>query len=97
MLFRSFIDADTDEEEHHHDGVGSGASQRLLGRDSPKQSSRSGLLRGANHLEASQRLVGNSLFPLEGRGGGRKENHVIQDVRLQHGEQNRSGGKNDNN
>ncbi|XP_068170990.1 potassium voltage-gated channel subfamily B member 1-like [Antennarius striatus] len=46
-----FIDADTDEEEHLHDGSGSKASQRLL--------EKSGFHQGSNHTEGKQRQLGN--------------------------------------
>ncbi|KAM9523484.1 potassium voltage-gated channel subfamily B member 1-like [Salvelinus alpinus] len=72
-----FIDADTDEEEHLHDGSGTNPSQRLLGKASPKLSSHSSHHIAANHLEGSQRMLANSVFPLEGRPGGGQENHVL--------------------
>ncbi|XP_064824443.1 potassium voltage-gated channel subfamily B member 1-like [Oncorhynchus masou masou] len=68
-----FIDADTDEEEHLHDGSGTNPSQRLLGKASPKLSSHSSHHIAANHLEGSQRMLANSVFPLEGRPGGTGE------------------------
>ncbi|XP_014022547.1 potassium voltage-gated channel subfamily B member 1 [Salmo salar] len=72
-----FIDADTDEEEHLHDGSGTNPSQRLLGKASPKLSSHSSHHIAANHLEGSQKMLANSVFPLEGRPGGGQENHVF--------------------
>ncbi|XP_055725302.1 potassium voltage-gated channel subfamily B member 1-like [Salvelinus fontinalis] len=72
-----FIDADTDEEEHLHDGSGTNPSQRLLGKASPKLRSHSSHHIAANHLEGSQRMLANSVFPLEGRPGGGQENHVL--------------------
>ncbi|XP_021465670.1 potassium voltage-gated channel subfamily B member 1-like [Oncorhynchus mykiss] len=75
-----FIDADTDEEEHLHDGSGTNPSQRLLGKASPKLSSHSSHHIAANHLEGSQRMLANSVFPLEGRPGGGQENHVLSRV-----------------
>ncbi|XP_072540687.1 potassium voltage-gated channel subfamily B member 1-like [Salminus brasiliensis] len=68
-----YIDADTDEDDHLQDGPGSSPSERLLGNTSPKLSN-SSQQRGTNHLELSQRMLGqNSL----GRSGGGQENHVI--------------------
>ncbi|XP_055770960.1 potassium voltage-gated channel subfamily B member 1-like [Salvelinus fontinalis] len=85
-----FIDADTDEEEHLHDSSGTNASQRLLGKASPKLSSYSSHHRVANHLEGSQRMLGNSVFPLEARSGGGQGNHV-----LSRGERSRSNTHNE--
>ncbi|TKS71690.1 Potassium voltage-gated channel subfamily B member 1 [Collichthys lucidus] len=48
-----FIDADTDEEEHLHDGSGTKPTQRLLEK--------------ANHTEDAQRRRGNSTLPLDGQ------------------------------
>ncbi|XP_058258027.1 potassium voltage-gated channel subfamily B member 1-like [Hemibagrus wyckioides] len=71
-----YIDADTDDDDHLHDGPGSSPSERLLGNTSPKLSN-SSYQRGANHLDLSQRMLGqNSLFSLEGRSKG-QENHMI--------------------
>ncbi|XP_027002103.1 potassium voltage-gated channel subfamily B member 1-like [Tachysurus fulvidraco] len=71
-----YIDADTDDDDHVHDGPDSSPSERLLGNTSPKLSN-SSYQRGANHLDLSQRMLGqNSLFPLEGRSKG-QENHMI--------------------
>ncbi|KAM6981027.1 potassium voltage-gated channel subfamily B member 1-like [Aplochiton taeniatus] len=76
-----FIDADTDEEDHHsHDGSGTCPSTRLLGNASPKLSRRPSHQRGANHLEGPQRKLGNSVLPSEG-----SENHVIQGLRADRG------------
>lgn len=72
-----FIDADTDDDDHLHDGPGTSPSQRLLGNASPKFSN-SSYQRGANHLDLSQRMLGqNSLFSSEGRSRGGLENHMI--------------------
>ncbi|KAL2091569.1 hypothetical protein ACEWY4_013832 [Coilia grayii] len=74
-----YIDADTDDDEHLHDGP----DASLLGNASPKFSSNSSSHQHAtNHLEVSQRaLAQNSVFPLEGRTGGGHENHVTQGER----------------
>ncbi|KAK6321308.1 hypothetical protein J4Q44_G00082840 [Coregonus suidteri] len=72
-----FIDADTDEEEHLHDSSSTNPSQRLLGKAIPKLSSHSSHHIAANHLEGSQSMLANSVFPLEGRPGGGQENHVL--------------------
>ncbi|XP_061583084.1 potassium voltage-gated channel subfamily B member 1-like [Cololabis saira] len=66
-----FIDADTDEEEHLHDGAI--ATQRLLEKTSFQQ--------GLNHMEGLQRKLGNSMLPLEGQ-----ENHVSQELQPFQGE-----------
>ncbi|XP_062853034.1 potassium voltage-gated channel subfamily B member 1-like [Trichomycterus rosablanca] len=72
-----FIDADTDDDDHLHDGPGLSPSARLLGNASPKLCN-SSYQRGANHLDLSQRVLGqNSLFSLEGRSRGGLENHMI--------------------
>ncbi|XP_010879636.1 potassium voltage-gated channel subfamily B member 1 [Esox lucius] len=73
----TFIDADTDEEEPHHGGSGSNPSQRILGKFSPKISSHGSHRRAANHLEGSQRMLGNRLKPMEGWPVGGQENHVV--------------------
>ncbi|KAJ7999213.1 hypothetical protein DPEC_G00213120 [Dallia pectoralis] len=73
----TFIDADTDEEEQSHGGSGTNPSQRLLGKNSPKISSHSSQHRAANHLEGSQRMLGNRLKPMEGWPVGGQENHVV--------------------
>ncbi|XP_053353555.1 potassium voltage-gated channel subfamily B member 1-like [Clarias gariepinus] len=71
-----YIDADTDDDDHLHDGPGSSPSERLLGNTSPRLSN-SSHQRGANHLDLSQRMLGqNSLFSLEARLKG-QENHMI--------------------
>uniref|UniRef100_A0A3B1JQU6 Potassium voltage-gated channel subfamily B member 1 n=1 Tax=Astyanax mexicanus TaxID=7994 RepID=A0A3B1JQU6_ASTMX len=86
-----YIDADTDEDDHLQDGPGSSPSDRLLGNTSPKLSN-SSHQRGANHLDLSQRMLGqNSLFSLEGRSGSGQENHVIS------GDRGRSKTINENN
>ncbi|CDQ93796.1 unnamed protein product [Oncorhynchus mykiss] len=85
-----FIDADTDEEEHLHDSSGTNASQRLLGKASPKLSSYSSHHCVANHLEGSQRMLGNSVFPFEAQSGGGQGNHV-----LSRGERSRSNTHNE--
>ncbi|XP_026853406.2 potassium voltage-gated channel subfamily B member 1-like isoform X1 [Electrophorus electricus] len=69
-----YIDADTDDDEHLHDGHGTSPSDRLLGNASPKLSNSS----RANHLELSQTMLGqSSLFSLEGQPGSGQENHVL--------------------
>ncbi|XP_059186260.1 potassium voltage-gated channel subfamily B member 1-like [Centropristis striata] len=77
-----FIDADTDEEEHPHDGSGANPSQRLLERARPKFGHHSGFQQGANHMEGLQRKLGNSSLPLEGQ-----ENHVAQELQPLQGEE----------
>uniref|UniRef100_A0A8C7VY60 BTB domain-containing protein n=1 Tax=Oncorhynchus mykiss TaxID=8022 RepID=A0A8C7VY60_ONCMY len=64
-----FIDADTDEEEHLHDGSGTNPSQRLLGKASPKLSSHSSHHIAANHLEGSQRMLGKGSIESTQTGG----------------------------
>ncbi|XP_061689904.1 potassium voltage-gated channel subfamily B member 1-like isoform X2 [Syngnathoides biaculeatus] len=49
-----FIDADTDEEEHLHDGSVIGPAQRLLDRTGPRFGHQ-----GANHMEGLQRKLEN--------------------------------------
>nr|XP_061788370.1 potassium voltage-gated channel subfamily B member 1-like [Nerophis lumbriciformis]XP_061788371.1 potassium voltage-gated channel subfamily B member 1-like [Nerophis lumbriciformis] len=71
-----FIDADTDEEEHLHDGSRISPVQRLLGRVSPRFGHQ-----GANHSEGLQRKLGNSRMPLDGQ-----ENHVAQEVQSLQGD-----------
>ncbi|XP_041639451.1 potassium voltage-gated channel subfamily B member 1-like [Cheilinus undulatus] len=66
-----FIDADTDEEEHLHDGSGTNPAQRLLEKASPKF----GYHAGSNHTEGLQRKLGNSTLPMQGQ-----ENHVAQEL-----------------
>ncbi|XP_054866680.1 potassium voltage-gated channel subfamily B member 1 [Amphiprion ocellaris] len=75
-----FIDADTDEEEHLHDGSGTNPTQRLLERASPKFGHQS-----SNHMEGLQRKLGNSTLPLEGQ-----ENHVAQELQPLQGEKSHS-------
>ncbi|XP_060775510.1 potassium voltage-gated channel subfamily B member 1-like [Neoarius graeffei] len=71
-----YIDADTDDDDHLHDAQGSSPSECLLGNTSPKLSN-SSYQRGTNHLDLSQRMLGqNSLFSLEGHSKG-QENHMI--------------------
>ncbi|KAG9332673.1 hypothetical protein JZ751_014771 [Albula glossodonta] len=85
-----YIDADTDDEDHLQDGSNTSPSKRLLDNSSPKFNINAGYQRGTNHLEMSQRMLGqNCVFPLEGRPGGGQENHVTQDRRLPQGERNR--------
>ncbi|KAM9859371.1 potassium voltage-gated channel subfamily B member 1-like [Aulostomus maculatus] len=76
-----FIDADTDEEEHLHEGSSINPSQRLLEKASPKFAHHSSFQHGANHMDGLQRKLGNSTLPLEGQ-----ENHVAQDAQLLQGE-----------
>ncbi|XP_040890027.1 potassium voltage-gated channel subfamily B member 1-like [Toxotes jaculatrix] len=80
-----FIDADTDEEEHLHDGSGSNPSQRLLEKASPKFGHHSSFQQGSNHMEGLQRKLGNSTLPLEGQ-----ENHVAQELQPLQGEKSHS-------
>ncbi|MBN3299855.1 KCNB1 protein, partial [Amia calva] len=97
-----YIDADTDDEEHLHDGSDSSPSKRLLGNASPKYNMNSGYQRGVNHLEmsavgAQQRLMGqNCIYPIESRAalsssqdGNKVENHISQEIRISTGERNR--------
>lgn len=70
-----FIDADTDEEEHLHDGSGSQASQRLLEKASPNFGHHSNVQQESNHAEGLQRKLGKSTLMLEGQ-----ENHVTQEL-----------------
>ncbi|XP_029990167.1 potassium voltage-gated channel subfamily B member 1-like [Sphaeramia orbicularis] len=80
-----FIDADTDEEEHLHDGSGTNPSQRLLEKASPKFGHHSSFQQGSNHMEGLQRKLGNSTLPLEGQ-----ENHVAQELQPLQGEKSHS-------
>ncbi|XP_074534316.1 potassium voltage-gated channel subfamily B member 1-like [Halichoeres trimaculatus] len=70
-----FIDADTDEEEHLHDGSGAILSRRLLEKASPKFGHHSSFQQGSNHTEGLQRKLGNSTLPTQGQ-----ENHVAQEL-----------------
>ncbi|XP_071781976.1 potassium voltage-gated channel subfamily B member 1-like [Centroberyx gerrardi] len=81
-----FIDADTDEEEHLHDGSG---TQRLLENTSPKSGHRSSYQKGSNHM-GLQRKLGNSTLPLEGLPGGGQENHVAPELQALQGEKSHS-------
>ncbi|XP_041805901.1 potassium voltage-gated channel subfamily B member 1-like [Chelmon rostratus] len=76
-----FIDADTDEEEHMHDGSGNNPSQRLLDKASPKFGHHSSFQQGSNHTESLQRKMGNSTLPLEAQ-----ENHMAQELHPLQGE-----------
>ncbi|XP_070758026.1 potassium voltage-gated channel subfamily B member 1-like [Enoplosus armatus] len=80
-----FIDADTDEEEHLHDGSGINPSQRLLEIASPKSGHHSSFQQGSNHMEGLQRKLGNSTLPLEGQ-----ENHVAHELQPLQGEKSHS-------
>ncbi|XP_029358864.1 potassium voltage-gated channel subfamily B member 1-like [Echeneis naucrates] len=80
-----FIDADTDEEEHLHDGSGISPSQRLLEKASPKFVQHSSFQQGSNHMEGIERKLGNSTLPLEGQ-----ENHVAQELQPLQGKQSHS-------
>ncbi|KAM9758784.1 potassium voltage-gated channel subfamily B member 1-like [Menidia menidia] len=80
-----FIDADTDEDEHLHDGSGTNTTQRLLEKASPMLSHLSSLQQGPNHMEGLQRKLGNSTLPLEGQ-----ENHVAQELQPLQGEKSHS-------
>ncbi|KAI4827755.1 hypothetical protein KUCAC02_031127, partial [Chaenocephalus aceratus] len=77
----TFIDADTDEEEHMHDGSGNNTSQRLM----EKASHHSSFQQGPNHMEGLQRRLGNRKLPLEGQ-----ENHVAQELQPLQGENSHS-------
>ncbi|XP_041837504.1 potassium voltage-gated channel subfamily B member 1-like [Melanotaenia boesemani] len=79
-----FIDADTDEEEHPHDGSGAKATQRLLEKASPRFGPLT-LQQGPNHMEGLQRKLGNSMLPLEGQ-----ENHVAQELQPLQGDKGHS-------
>lgn len=80
-----FIDADTDEEEHPHDGSVASPAQRLLEKSSPKFGHRSTFQQAPNHMEGLQRKLGNSTLPLEGQ-----ENHVTQELQPLQGEKSHS-------
>nr|XP_020463557.1 potassium voltage-gated channel subfamily B member 1-like [Monopterus albus] len=80
-----YIDADTDEEEHLHDGSGTNISQRLLERASPKFGHHSSFQQGSDHMGGLQKKLGNSTLPLEGR-----ENHVAQELQPLQGEKSHS-------
>ncbi|XP_047437801.1 potassium voltage-gated channel subfamily B member 1-like [Mugil cephalus] len=80
-----FIDADTDEEEHLHDGSGTSATQRLLEKASPKFGHHSTIQQGSNHMEGPQKKLGNSTLPLEGQ-----ENHMAQELQPLQGEKSHS-------
>ncbi|XP_069395869.1 potassium voltage-gated channel subfamily B member 1-like [Paralichthys olivaceus] len=76
----TFIDADTDEEEHLHDGSGTNPSKRLLEKASPRFGHQSSFQQGSNHKGDLQRRLGNSTLPLEGQ-----ENHAAQELQPLHG------------
>lgn len=78
-----FIDADTDEEEHLHDG--SNPTRRLLEKASPKSVHHSGFRQGPNHMEGPQGKLGNSTLPAQGQ-----ENHVAQELQPLKEEKSRS-------
>ncbi|XP_031613077.1 potassium voltage-gated channel subfamily B member 1-like [Oreochromis aureus] len=80
-----FIDADTDEEEHPHDGSVASPAQRLLEKSSPKFSHRSTFQQAPNHMEDVQSKLGNSTLPFEGQ-----ENHVAQELQPLQGEKSHS-------
>ncbi|XP_048874280.1 potassium voltage-gated channel subfamily B member 1 [Brienomyrus brachyistius] len=85
-----YIDADTDDDDHMQDGSDSSPSTRLLDKKSPKFSINSSFQQGTNHLETSQRIMGqNCMFPIESRSVVGQENHVTQDVRTAQGLRNR--------
>ncbi|KAM7006814.1 potassium voltage-gated channel subfamily B member 1-like [Tautogolabrus adspersus] len=77
----TFIDADTDEEEHLHGGSGTNPSQRLLENTSPKFSHHAGFQQGSNHTGGLQRKLGNSTVP-----AAVQENHVAQELLALQGE-----------
>ncbi|KAM3621098.1 uncharacterized protein V6R79_006068 [Siganus canaliculatus] len=81
----TFIDADTDEEEHLHDGSGANPSQKLLDRASPKFGHHANFQQGVNHMEGPQRKLGNSTLLVEGQ-----ENHVAQELQPLQGEKSHS-------
>uniref|UniRef100_A0A1A8P819 Potassium voltage-gated channel, Shab-related subfamily, member 1 n=1 Tax=Nothobranchius pienaari TaxID=704102 RepID=A0A1A8P819_9TELE len=80
-----FIDADTDEEEHLHDGSGTNATRRLLEKTSPKFGHVSSFQQGPNHMEGLSKKLGNSTRPSEGQ-----ENHVSQELQPLQGEKSHS-------
>ncbi|CAI5687883.1 unnamed protein product [Oreochromis niloticus] len=80
-----FIDADTDEEEHPHDGSVASPAQRLLEKSSPKFGHRSTFQQAPNHMEDVQSKLGNSTLPFEGQ-----ENHVAQELQPLQGEKSHS-------
>ncbi|XP_068598416.1 potassium voltage-gated channel subfamily B member 1 [Brachionichthys hirsutus] len=72
-----YIDADTDDDEHIRDISDASPSDRLLAGSSPKCSITINYQKGTNHLEAAQKMLGQTcLFPLEGIRGVAHENHV---------------------
>ncbi|XP_058486976.1 potassium voltage-gated channel subfamily B member 1 [Solea solea] len=76
-----YIDADTDDDEHLRDISDASPSDRLLAGSSPKHSININYQRGANHLEAAQKMLGqNCLFPLEGIRGLAHENHISHEM-----------------
>ncbi|XP_028262034.1 potassium voltage-gated channel subfamily B member 1-like [Parambassis ranga] len=80
-----FIDADTDEEEHLHDGSGANPTRRLLEKASPKSVHHSSFQQGPNHMEGLQGKLGNSTLPIQGQ-----ENHVAQELQPLKEEKSRS-------
>uniref|UniRef100_A0A1A7X326 Potassium voltage-gated channel subfamily B member 1 n=1 Tax=Iconisemion striatum TaxID=60296 RepID=A0A1A7X326_9TELE len=80
-----FIDADTDEEEHLHDGSGTNVTQRLLETTSPKLGHLSSLQQGPNHMEGLSKKLGNSMRPSDGQ-----ENHVSQELQPLQGDKSHS-------
>lgn len=72
-----YIDADTDDDEHLRDVSDTSPSEHLLVGSSPKCSINISYQKGANHLEAAQKMLGqNCLFSMEGIRGVAHENHV---------------------
>ncbi|XP_068171884.1 potassium voltage-gated channel subfamily B member 1 [Antennarius striatus] len=72
-----YIDADTDDDEHIRDISDASPSDHLLAGSSPKCSITINYQKGTNHLEAAQKMLGQTcLFPLEGIRGVAHENHV---------------------
>ncbi|XP_028303488.1 potassium voltage-gated channel subfamily B member 1 [Gouania willdenowi] len=76
-----YIDADTDDDEHHRDLSDSSPSGHLLASASSKCSITKNYQRGTNHLEAAQKVLGqNCLFPLEGVRSKTHENHIVHEI-----------------
>lgn len=81
-----FIDADTDEEEHLHDGSRTNATQRHLEKASPTYGHISSFQQGPNHTGGLSKKLGNNTLPSEGRG-----NHVSQEPQTLQGDASHSG------
>lgn len=76
-----YIDADTDEEEHPHDGSGKKASQGHLDTPAARFPHHSSPQQGSNHTEGLQRKLGRGPLQLEGQ-----ENHLAQEAQPLQGE-----------